>query len=462
MRTRQRSLVSALSIRFAFLLTAGIALIGAIAYWSAKAQINEIYDSELITGTQLLHTLANEEIEEYAEHKTTGSPTWPPTVLLEEDIESFNTYGQWRMFRIWHGSKLIARSANGPAQMATPRVAGFFDLADGDTVWRLYLLQARDAGLLIAVGEETTQRDAVVQKFALSLIVPLLLLVPAGAGLIWLTLLDGLGALRQLAAALRAKSGRNLSPLDPAQWPRDLGEMLTAMNGLLHRLDQSFRQTQRFTDHAAHELRTPLAGLKLNAQLIATEKDPEEQRAIARRLRAGAEHASTLVEQLLMLAQLDSGTFETSPNDVIATAKSVLEAFAPAAAANDVKLALTEGPAVMVRADAVLLKVVLSNLVDNAIKHSPRGSEVAIDVAREPIIAGTVRVSVMDQGPGIPNEERQRVFERFYRLDSGGQRGVGLGLAIVAEALAQLDGSILLESPAAGPGLLAVVRLRAA
>ena len=456
---KPRSLVSTLFIRVVVLLAGAIAAIGAIAFWSARQQIYEIYDLQLIAGTQLLHALAKEELEEYAGKKE--SP--PPSVLFEEDVESFNAYGRWRMFRIWRGSQLIAKSANGPARVAVPGDAGFIDLVDGAEPWRIYHLAAKDLGLSIAVGEPLTQRDLVVADFALTLIAPLLLLVPAAVGLIWLTLLDGLSALRRLAAALHAKSGSDLAPLEPSQWPRDIGEILTSINGLLNRLDRSFRQTLRFTDHAAHQLRTPLAGLKLNAQMIEAEKDPEQQRAIVMRIRKGAERAAALVEQLLTLAKLDGGAFRRSPIDVTAVAKSVLEDFAPIAAANDVRLALTAGLAVLVQADAVLLKLILSNLIDNAIKQSPSGGEVAVEAVREPAHHEfeTVRLTVRDHGPGIPVEERQRVFERFYRIDSD-KPGVGLGLSIVEEALSQIGGSISLDSPATGRGLLAVVRLRAA
>ena len=349
------------------------------------------------------------------------------------------------------------------SNLAAPRTAGFIDVSDATGQWRIYEPAISDIGLAVAVGESMSSRYVLVENIALALIVPLLLLIPASIALIWLMLLDGLGALRSLADALKAKSGTNLAPLEMTQWPRDLGGLLTAINDLLTRLDRSFRQTSRFTDHAAHELRTPLAGLKLNAQMIETEKDPQQQREIVRRIREGADRAATLVEQLLTLAHLDSGTFLKSPNDVTAIAKSALEELAPFATAKEVRLALTAKPAIMAQADALLLKMIVVNLVDNAIKQSPLGGEVAVEIGCESTegAAGSVRLVVMDQGPGILAEERQRVFERFYRGDND-KPGAGLGLSIVAEALTQVDGSISLEAPDDGHGLWAVVRLQAA
>lgn len=448
---RSRSLVSTLSIRVALLLAGCAAAISAIALWSAKSHIYGIYDDELVTGSQLLHALVKEELEH-------GGRLAPGALLRDEDVESFDAYGKWRLFRIWHGSQLLAQSNNGPATLAAQGASGFVDVSDSADTWRIYHHQAADVGVSIAVGERLTRRDAVVQEFALTLIVPLLLLVPAGVGLVWLTLMDGLSALRRLAEALHAKSGRNLSPLQLPEWPRDLGGILSAINEMLDRLDRSFRQTLRFTDHAAHELRTPFAGLKLNAQMLEAEGDPVEQRAIIARIRAGAERGAALVEQLLTLARLDSGTIQSSPVDVTAVAKSVLEDYAAVAANKEIRLALAAATPVVARAEAALLRLIFSNLVGNAVKHSPAGAEVAVELTRD---GDVVQAIVKDQGPGIPIEERTRVFERFYRIDDN-VPGVGLGLSIAAEALAQIHGSISLEDAASGQGLWAVIRMRAA
>lgn len=452
---RPRSLVATLAFRIALALAGCVAIVGALATWSAKSRIDEIYDAELLTGTELLHTLIKEVSERQPVQK---GERLPAIVLLEEDIVSFGVYSQWREFRIWRGSRLIARSPGGPDQPSPPASFGFVDMTDRSAGWRAYHLDAADVGVSIIVSEPWARRNAVVMEFALALIAPMLLLIPAGAGLIWLTLIDGLGALRRLAEALHTRSGGNLSLLDVGRWPRDLEATVTAINGLLDRLDRSFRRQQRFTDHAAHELRTPLAGIKLNAQLLEAESDPHQQRAIKARIREGAERGGALVEQLLSLAHLDSAAPRLVVTDVAAAAKAVLDEFAVIAAAKHVALALDAQQPVVALADALLLKMIVKNLVDNAIKHSPPGSEVAIEAARE---ADSIRMTVKDQGPGIPAADRERVFERFFRADSD-KPGAGLGLSIVGEALSQIGGSITLETPPTGHGLWVVVRLRAA
>lgn len=461
---KKRSLVSTLFIRVFFLLAGAVAVISLTAYWIAKDRINNIYDAELITGAKVLYTVAEEELEQQADaRKEPAKVEEPGEPLTEEDVQTFNTYSRWRIFRVWRGSQLISGSPSGPTLSVPPRTTdGFVDVVDKSETWRLYALLLPRHGMTIVVGEPTSVRYEVINEFALALTVPLLLLIPASAGLIWLTLLDGLGALRRLAVALHSKSGSNLSPLDASQWPRDLGGITTAINGLLTRLDRSFRQTLRFTDHAAHELRTPLAGLKLNAQMMTGETDPEQQRAIILRIQEGAERAGALVEQLLTLAHLDSGAYQRSPNDLVAVAKAVLGECAPVAAARKVGIALTGEQAVVVRADALLLKIIIRNLVDNAIKQSPAGREVAIKVVRRAGPGGLeiVELGVTDSGPGIPMDERLRVFERFYRGDPS-KAGVGLGLSIVAEAVAQIGASIALETPDSGTGLRAVVRMSA-
>ena len=447
---RRRSLVSTLFVRVALLLTAALIVIGAIALQSARARIYEIYDAELSSGAMLLDTLVSEELEH------ADSEPGAPTLLADEDIESFNAYARWRMFRIWRGAELVARSKTGPSRLARAKITGFVDMIE-DVAWRIYFLQAKEEGVTIAVGEPMAQRDGVVNGFALALGLPLLLLVPAVVGLIWLALRDGLDLLRRLESALHAKSESDLTPIGQSQWPVDFDGIVASVDGFLNRLERAFLQTRRFTDNAAHELRTPLAGLKLNAQMLETEVDPQEKRAIARRIREGAERSAALVEQLLMLARLDSGAFPITATNVSAIAKSVLEEFASTAAADDIRLALVAPPTVTVQADPVLLKLILGNLVDNAIKHSPPDSEVVVEAVTDP---GAVRVKVMDKGPGIPPQERQRVFERFHRLGDD-KPGVGLGLSIVAEALSRIGGTIALEDPGEGPGLWVVMRLRA-
>jgi signal transduction histidine kinase len=448
---RPRSLASTLTIRLTLALVGWVVVVAAIALWSARARIDEIYDAQLIAGTKLLHAL----VKEHLEHHTGEVPS---EVLRGEDVDSFRTYAEWRAFRIWKGSRIVAQTPRSPDQLVVPAREGFVDFAVPPNPWRGYRLFAEDLGLFIAVAEPLSQRDAVVDRFAWALVWPSLLLIPVGAGLMWLTLLDGLSTLRRLSAELNTRSGANLALLNPQRWPSDLGATVTAVNGLLERLDRSLHQARRFTDHAAHQLRTPFAGLKINAQLLETEKSEEQRAALAGRIREGAERGGALVEQLLTLARLDSAAVQLVPLDVEQIARSVLGEFAGVAAAQQVSLALAAQQPAVAMGDALLLKMILGNLIDNAIKHSPAGREVMVEASRD---GGWVLLSVTDEGSGIPAADRGRVFERFYQRDSD-KPGVGLGLSIVAEAVSQIGGSVTLDTASSGTGLRAVIRLRAA
>ena len=432
-----------------------MATLAAIAFtviWAAKHRIDRIYDAELVAGAGVLHNVLKEQLEHRAElHK--NAP--PGSALLDqEDVETFNLYANWRFFRIWQGLTLTDASTNGPAGIAVPRASGFVEVDDANQSWRAYRLIVPEFGVAVVVGEPFSVRHALIAKFAFALLAPLSLFVLIAAALTWMALRNGLSALQRLAFALGSKSGRDLSPLNMQDWPSDLTGIVTATNEFLSRLDRSFRQTVRFTDHAAHELRTPLAGLKLNAALMAQETDAAQQRAIAHRVKEGAERAAALVEQLLSLARLDAGAFSTTSADLDAIAKSVMEEFAAAAALRSVHFAFRSDASVAVRGDSTVLAMIVRNLVDNAIKYSPDGGDVEVEVLNAD---DGVHLVVTDGGPGIPADERDRVIERFYRAHDS-KPGVGLGLSIVAEALAKVGGSLNLETAKSGTGLTATAR----
>lgn len=430
-----------------------LAAISFTVIWAAKHRIDRIYDAELVAGAGVLYNVLKEQLEHRAElHKSAP----PGSALLEqEDVETFNLYANWRFFRIWRDLKLTDTSTNGPVGIAVPRASGFLEFDDGTQSWRVYRLIVPEFNVAIVVGEPFSVRHALIAKFAVALLAPLSLFMLIAAGLTWLALQNGLGALQRLAVALGSKSGQDLSPLNMRDWPSDLAGIVTATNEFLTRLDRSFRQTVRFTDHAAHELRTPLAGLKLNAALMEQEKDVIQQRAIAQRVKEGAERAAALVEQLLSLARLDAGAFSTTSADLAAIAKSALEEFAATAALRSVHFVFRSDTSVAVRGDATVLAMIVRNLVDNAIKYSPNGVDVEIEVSSTD--DDGVHLVVTDGGPGIPADERDRVTERFYRTNDS-KPGVGLGLSIVAEALARVGGALKLETAKGGTGLTATAR----
>jgi signal transduction histidine kinase len=351
---------------------------------------------------------------------------------------------------------LVLRSDTGPVMTAPPISDGFADQETPQGRWRVYTLHVPGKPVVVQVGERTNIRLVLVRGIALGLILPLLALIPTAGVLIWLGLQDGLKALRTLIAEIGRRTMRDLSPLALEPWPRDLHPLVRSINRLFARIDRALGNERRFLDDAAHQLRTPLAAVKLQAQLIAREDDPAERRALTAQLVAGVDRAAALTDRLLTLAGLEARQATGESGDLRRETVAAIADLAPVAARRGVELSF-EGEGAFPSGDPMLLRLVAANLVENAINHAPAGSEVLVRLARR---ADAYELSVMDAGPGIAASERPRVTERFFRGSSAASIGSGLGLSIVAESLRLLGGRLeLRDRPDAGSGLWAMVKL---
>jgi signal transduction histidine kinase len=453
---RPTSLLAALFGRSALLLLAVIASVGTIAYFTAEKRVNEVYDGQLIIGANVLRALMSEELRQPGEARQLEVDD--SALLSPEDRQAFDNYAEWRMFRIWRHGRVVMRSDTGPAPGAAPRAQGFQDAStpSGER-WRVYTLLVPAHALAVQVGERNDIRAVLLRGIAFGTAVPLLLLVPLIAGLLWLGLRDGLTALRVLMAELGRRSVRDLSPLSLEPWPRDLHPLVNSMNRLFARIERAVQRERSFVDSAAHQLRTPLAAVKLQTQLIAGETDPRERELLTRRLAESVDRAAAMTDSLLTLARLEAlpTAAPGSRGDLRAETVAALADLAPLAARRKVELSF-EGPDEAPGGDPVLLRLIAANLIENALNHSPPGGEVAVRLNAGP---KGLELCVSDEGPGIAPEERDKVVGRFYRGHTGGE-GVGLGLSIVDEAVRVLNGRLVLESRADGArGLCARVVL---
>lgn len=457
---RPRSLLAALFGRVGVLFLIIVMVVGGLAFFTAQRRINEIYDGQLIVGANVLRALVADELGEKAEAAGAAQAelSVDDTALLSpEDRQAFDSYADWRMFRIWQGRRLVLRSDTGPQLTAPPAQDGFTEVDGPQDNWRIYTLHVPSKRITVAVGERMDIRLVLVQGIALGLALPLLLLIPTAGVLIWLSLSDGLQALRSLVAEIGRRTLRDLSPLPLEPWPRDLHPLVRSINRLFERIDRSVQHERRFLDDAAHQLRTPLAAVKLQAQLIAGEADPAGRQAMTAQLVESVDRAADMTDRLLTLARLEArrGAGEAA-GDLKTETVAALADLAPVAARRRVELSF-EGPAALPGGDPVLLRLIAANLVENAINHAPEGSEVAVRLSTA---GGARRLMVVDSGPGIPAGERDKVLERFYRGEAGPSRGSGLGLSIVGEAVRLLGGRLELRDRGDGArGLCAVVEL---
>jgi len=309
-----------------------------------------------------------------------------------------------------------------------------------------------DSRVVVQVAERHALRDELAQSVANHLMHPLAVALPVLGLLIWLSVTAGLLPLGALALQVQRRAPDNLAPLPEPQVPREVAPLVHALNALFERLRTSFEQERRFTADAAHELRTPLAALKTQAQVAQAATSQQALRHALDQIVVGVDRATRLVEQLLMLARLDpqASLPAAEPLSLPQLAAACVAQLAPMAAQRDVDLAQEAPDTAMVRGDAALLSALVRNLLDNAIRHAPPGSEVELSVRGA---ADSVLLRVCDRGPGIPAAQRQRVLERFYRIDGVSGEGSGLGLSIV-QRIVQLHGATLrLEPGEGGQGL---------
>jgi two-component system OmpR family sensor kinase len=350
------------------------------------------------------------------------------------------------------------------------RELGFHTVATDRGAWRVYSVLAGDQ--VVQVAQPMALRRELAAGMALSTILPLVAVLPFLMAFVWFAIARSLGPLDRLAAALARRSPRALSPLAETGLPVEVRPVVQALNGLLGRLDAAVGAQRAFIADAAHELRTPLTAISLQAQLAERAGTEADRAAALTELRAGLDRATHLAGQLLTLAREEPGVTDRpfAPVDLAALAAEVIAEHVAEASARGIDLGLARPEAgsaatvaptapVVVDGDAASLRTLLGNLVANAVRYTPEGGRVDVEVAT---IAGAPALSVIDSGPGIPAAERSRVFDRFHRLPGTAHLpGSGLGLAIV-KSVAERHGATIALGPGlagpAGPGLTVTVR----
>ena len=347
---------------------------------------------------------------------------------------------------------LRLRSASAPPAPMSEAKSGYSDVVIGNDRWRIYSLIDPSSGHVVQVGEHAEIREEFGQIAAGHILHPLYLALPALALLIWLAVSWGLRPLARIAGEIATRQPGNLAALDEAPAPREVRPLIAALNGLFLRVGASLERERRFTADATHELRTPLAAIKIQAQVAQGARDMHEREAALGKVIDGTDRMTHLVEQLLMLARLDPDTALAQPQrvDLHALAVQCLSDHLSIALAKQIEVALCGAATAPVAGDPTLLAVLLRNLVDNAIRYVQPGGEVEIVLACDD---SSVTLQVNDNGPGITAAERDKVFARFYRILGSGESGSGLGLSIV-QRIADLHRAVIrLDDAVGGHGL---------
>ncbi|CAN7466868.1 sensor histidine kinase [Mesorhizobium amorphae] len=314
-----------------------------------------------------------------------------------------------------------------------------------------------DSPISVTVGVTLAGHDAMVRHLWFSAFAQQLALVAIAGVFVLLGLRRGLAPLIRLRDAVRSPSRSDLDPIEVAGAQSEIRPLIDALNVYMERVRAQMAAQRRFIANAAHQLRTPLALLSTQASYALREGAAEARQEALVALQASSGRLARLAEQLLTLSQAEPGSRRPRADriDLTEAARHVLETQAPAALARNIDLGLDETGPVTVVGDGTMLREMIVNLVDNALRYTQAGGTVTVKLAA---IDGEGVLTVADDGPGIPADEREHVFERFYRLAGATQEGSGLGLAIVREVVENAGGRVTLADGAAG-GLVVDVRL---
>jgi two-component system OmpR family sensor kinase len=434
--------VSSLRARLLASLLAGVVLVGGgggwIVYRNALAEADTFFDYHL---RQTALILRDEPVEYLL------APQLPPTNASYDFV-----------VQVWSLDGVRVYLSRPHAVLPEITTLGFSTVTTSEDSapkirWRVFGVQASTR--VIQVAQPMSVREQRAAELALQTLKPFVLLLPALALLIWVAVGSALEPLRRLTSQVKARRVNALDALPAQRLPDEVQPLVLALNDLLGRLRAALERERAFVADAAHELRTPLTALHLQMDVLAHASGESERAAAMSTLSAGVQRANRLVEQLLALARQEPRPdSQPAPVRLDELAREVVAELVPQADAGRIDLGVAAAQPATVAGDAEALRTLLRNLVDNAVRYTPPGARVDVTVEGAPT---EPRLTVSDDGPGIPPEERRRVFDRFYRRTGTQPPGSGLGLAIV-KAIADAHGAtVTLADGPSGRGLTVTV-----
>ncbi|WP_418592516.1 ATP-binding protein [Ponticoccus sp. (in: a-proteobacteria)] len=400
---------------------------------STRTEVEVVLDARLAEAAQMVSSLLSDGRVEVAGAART---------LAIAPGRTGSGYSRQLSCQIWSlEGAMVGASGSAPEGRLTEAETGYSEnVVDGER-WRVYTEVNEDLGVRVMVGDRLTVRERLVSDVTRGLLIPALAILPVLAGLIWLSVGQGLAPLYRMANALAARSADNLEPVRAGPLPPELRPMGAALDALFARVAAARDRERNFSAYAAHELKTPLSAIKTQAQVAAMAPDEDTRRHALAQIERGVARTDRMVRQLLELAAVDgaahSGAGDIDIGDVLAGVLSSLERTAEA---KQVHLRCTLPKALpMVPGDPVMGTLAVRNVVENAIGASSDGDTVEIRVSEA---ADFLRVAVLDRGPGIAEKDRSRITERFFRGANAPEGGSGLGLAIATAAMQQLGGAM--------------------
>lgn len=430
-----------------------------LSFHAGMVEAGEEFDARLAESARVLNGLMDESLS--ASGMRSGSAplvihTWDghaKGVGAALDFPNGHAYEAKLVFQVRAADgTLLMRSESGPEAGLAPLVAGFADEKVGRRTWRSFSMQS-PSGRWYQVAERGDIRNEIAEDIGRSTALPTLLALPVLLLLMWFVIRHATRQLQNVANDLEGLAPEHLEPLPISGVPSEVRPLVVALNGLLARLGDVLQRERRFTANAAHELRTPLATLRIHAHNLQHVTTPAENVATQASLREGLRRMERVVEQLLGLSRLEPGmdALKPAPLALAPAAEYQLAELASLAFRREITLSLLADDATIV-GDDIAIGMLIRNLTDNALRYTPAGGQVTVRIVNE---HDGVTLVVEDSGPGIPIHLRAIVFDRFYRGEDHEEPGSGLGLSIV-RLVADLHGATVRVDASVALGGLAM------
>lgn len=413
-----------------------------LTYNHAHHELDELLDAHLARSARLLLAQEGDELEE---------------IRIGESTDA-GPYGQEVVLQVWRRGQVLAlRSAGAPDARLSSVETGFSDATVAGRHWRVFSGWDVERQVLVQVAEDHALRERLLAHYTLSGLPALLFGVPLLGVLVWLVVGAAVRPLVHLGHEVSRRGPGDLRPLPDGGVPMEVKPLVDRLNALFARISASMQAERRFTSHAAHELRTPIAAIRAQAEVARDSIDSRAREVALAHVIEGCDRAARLVDQMLLLARIDERAAQDGPatSRLDQAAARVIADLAPAALDNGVALELATDEDVSVTLDGALLEVLLRNLLDNAVRHGGAPGLVTVRCTHG---SDGALLEVADQGPGVEEAELAQLGRRFYRTSSARGPGSGLGLSIVQRITEGCGGTVRYLRGPAGRGFVVEVR----
>lgn len=436
---KQKSIKQNLVFKLLALILLTLAITYLASFLNSKKEIGEVFDADMIKSAKLIFRLV--EHESFVKNNLDLDYELKQTIL--------NRYEYKIHAQAWKKNKIIYNSGES-LELEEPNYEGFKSIEINKKKWRSFSFFDKDSQIKILILEKKNIRNALVSEIMISLLIPLLISFIPIFFVIVSVVRNELKSLTTLAQNIEEISGKTLKQFRSPDVPSELQPFLNSFNSLLARLAESMESERRFTDHAAHELNTPLAAIKIQAQILATNKNPEKHNEYLQDLMAGINRATHLVEQLLTLSRLevDDKSFTKEIVDLQNMIQSLIKNYQREADKKNLKISLLCSEKSLINANRFYIEILVRNLIDNAIKYSKDDKTIHVEILQKS--DEKLSLKITNIGDQIAPEELTKIFNNFYRANNSQTQqtiaGCGLGLAIAKKIVDLHDGKIFFTS----------------